>query len=186
MTSAWRVFPWNEQAASGEPFSASFVPGGQGYGRFDLPGEDAGVRYYAESPEHAVAEKIARFRNQRLDDADLLEFGSRLAIVEVRIDLAARTPIFDLCSAESIQSLGIEPDETAFRERRTTQAISERVYDAGYAGVRWWSVFRGEWHTLALYTARVSLRQLRFTAAESLRLDHPALREAADELGISI
>lgn len=186
MISAWRVFPWNPRVADGEPFTAAFVPGGQAYGRFDLPGEDAGVRYYAESPEHAIAEKIVRLRNQSIDDADLLEFGFRLALVEVRIDVPTRTPVFDLCSAESLRSLRIEPDETAFRDRRSTQGISQRIYDAGYVGLRWWSVFRGEWHTFALYTERVPSDRLRFEDPDPLTLDHPALRETADELGIAI
>lgn len=187
MISVWRVFPWDPRAAAGEPFSATFVPGGQGYGRFDLPGEDAGVRYYAETPEHAVAEKMVRLRNQSIDDADLIEFGLRLALVEIRIDVPERTAaLINLCSAESLQSLAIEPDQTAFRDRNTTQAISQRVYDSGYVGLRWWSVFRGEWHTLALYARRVPARDLRFTDPEPLSLDHPALREAANDLGISV
>lgn len=97
MISAWRVFPWDPRAAEDEPFSVSFVPGGQGYGRFDLPSQDA-----------------------------------------------------------------------------------------GYDGLRWWSVFFGEWHTLALYADRVPIDTLRFSAPEVLELDHPAVREAADQLGISV
>ncbi len=60
----WRVFPWEPRAAEGEPFSAAFVPGTQGSGRFDLRG--GRVLYLAESAEHAVAEKIQRFRAQEL------------------------------------------------------------------------------------------------------------------------
>lgn len=42
----WRVFPWDPNAAEGERFSASFVPGGQGRNRFDLRGH-AGLRWWS-------------------------------------------------------------------------------------------------------------------------------------------
>jgi hypothetical protein len=186
LITAWRVFPWNPEADEGDAFSPSFVPGGQGYGRFDLPDADVGVRYFAESPEHAVAEKLVRLRNQSMDEADLLEYGLSLALVDVRVEVPVTREIADLCSASALHSLGIAPDETAYHDRRTTQAISQRIHAAGFAGLRWWSGFRGEWHTVVLYTERISRAALAFGTPDPLRLDHPAVREAADQLGIGV
>jgi hypothetical protein len=182
----WRVFPWNPRAAGNEPFSAAFVPGDQGYGRFDLPGETSGVRYLAETPEHAVAEKLVRLRNQSLEAEDLDEFGFRLALVGVELDIPATLGLFDLCSASQLESLGIDPDRTAFRDRSVTQAISQQVFDTGYAGLRWWSAFFGEWHTLVVYIRRMPDAAVRFGRPEALRPEHPAVREAADALGITV
>jgi hypothetical protein len=137
MISGWRAFSWDPRAAGNQRFSAAFMPGDQGYGRFDLPGETGGVRYFAETPEHAVAEKLVRLRNQFLEPEDLDEFGLRLARVEVEIRVPDPIRLFDLCSASQLESLGIDPDRTAFRDRSVTQAISQQVFDAGHAGLRW-------------------------------------------------
>lgn len=186
MISGWRAFPWDPRATENQRFSAAFVPGDQGYGRFDLPGETGGVRYFAETPEHAVAEKLVRLRNQFLEPEDLDEFGLRLALVEVEIGVPDPILLFDLCSASQLESLGIDPDRTAFRDRSVTQAINQQVFDAGYAGLRWWSAFFGEWHTVVLFTRRVPGVALRFGTPEVLQPDHPAVLEAADTLGITI
>lgn len=186
MISCWRAYPWNPEAAENQPFSAAFVPAGQGYGRFDLSGEDAGVRYYAETPEHAIAERIVRLRNQTMEEADLIEFGFPLALVEVGIDKAVASRLVDLCDTADLNPLGIQPDRTAFRDRTVTQAISQRIHDAGYAGLRWWSAFFGEWHTIAVFARRAPNTSLQFGTPEPLHLDHPALRDAADALGITL
>lgn len=69
----WRVFPWDQGAAEGERFSASFVPGGQGRYRFDLRGNPLGIIYFAEIEAHAVAEMIQAYRHspQPLTNDDL-------------------------------------------------------------------------------------------------------------------
>lgn len=185
MISRWRAFPWSPTAAEGDPFSAAFVPAGQGYGRFDLPGESAGVRYLAETPDHAVAEKIVRLRNLSLEDADLFEFGFRLALVEVQLDDSLAAGIFDLCAATGLTRSGIAPDRTAFRDRVTTQAISQQIDHGGSVGLRWWSAFFGEWHTLVLFNQRIPPGNLSFCAPEPLTPDHPAVRDAADALGVT-
>jgi hypothetical protein len=182
----WRVFPWDRTAAENEPFSAGFVPPNQGYGRFDLPGEPAGVGYFAEDPEHAVAEKLVRLRNQRLDEADLLEHGRPLALVEARIELPTPAGLLDLCDAARLDAEGIQPDRTAFRDRIATQAVSRHVWGAGYAGLRWWSAFFGEWHTIVVFMARAPAAAVRFGLPEPLDLRHPAVGLAADALGITL
>lgn len=182
---AWRVFPWDPAAAPGERFSPGYVPPGQGQGRFDLPGVPGGVLYAAESAEHAVAELVQHLRGQALDDADLIVAGQRLAVVAVALPDALRDGVVDLCDPAELVRLGTRPDETASRDRRTTQRIGVAVHAAGHAGLRWWSAFSGDWHTLLLFRDRIGAA-LAFGTPEPLTLDHAALREAARELGIGI
>jgi hypothetical protein len=80
----WRVFPWDPAAKAGEPFSPGYVHPNQGSGRFDVSGKL--VVYLAETAVHAVAEKLQRFRGQKVDRKDLLESGHPLALVECQLD----------------------------------------------------------------------------------------------------
>jgi hypothetical protein len=182
---AWRVFPWDRDAAPGEPFSPEYVPQGQGKGRFDLPGVPGGVLYAAETAEHAVAELVQQYRGQTLDEADLIVAGRRLAVVAVALPGAVRRGVLDLCDPEELVRLGVRPDETASRDRRATQRIGAAVHAAGHTGLRWWSAFSGDWHTVMLFRDRLTAPPA-FETPEALTLDHPALREAARELGIAV
>lgn len=184
----WRVFPWDPAARPGEPFSATFVPAGQGRGRFDLPGHGQGVLYAAESPEHAVAEMIQRFRNQPvpLDVDDLMVSGRVLSLVEMELADALGGRIADLCDPGLLARHGIAPDHTAARARAPSQRAAEAVRAAGYAGLRWWSAFCGEWHTLVLFRERAGAAEVAYGEPEPLDLGHPALREAARWLDVPL
>jgi hypothetical protein len=186
----WRVFPWSPLAAEGERFSASFVPGGQGRGRFDLSGQPAGVLYLAETPEHAVAESLQRFRNQpvALDPDDLLFAGETLALVGVTLAGDVTGRIADLCDPAVLERHDIRPDDTAARNRTTTQRIAAELHAAsdGYAGLRWWSSFFGEWHMLVLFRDRVAPTRVRYAEPTPFSLDHPAVIESCTSLDIPL
>ncbi len=184
----WRVFPWDPRAREGEPFSATFVPGGQGRGRFDLPGRASGVLYAAESPEHAVAEMIQRFRNQPvpLEMDDLLVAGHPLALVEVGVAEGLSARIADLCDPALLARHAIAPDTTAARARPASQRVAEAVLAGGYAGLRWWSAFFGEWHTTVLFRESAAAADLAYGPPEPLDLGHAALREAARWLDVTL
>jgi hypothetical protein len=179
---AWRAFPWSRAARPGEKFSASFVPASGGTGRFDLPGER--VLYLAETPEHALAEKIARFRGTPLEPRHLREYGLPLALVGVRIAEAARKSLADLCDPKALRSLGIPPDRVAARDREATQAIAALVAETGASGLRWWSAFFGEWHTLAIFVDRLSAGALAFGTPRAVAPGDPALVSAMAALGM--
>jgi RES domain-containing protein len=179
---AWRAFPWSRTARPGEKFSASFVPASGGTGRFDLPGER--VLYLAETPEHAIAEKIARFRGTPLQPRHLREYGLPLALASVAIDGPTRKSIADLCDPKALRSLGIAPDRVAARDREATQAIAALVAETGASGLRWWSAFFGEWHTLALFVDRLPAGALAFGTPRLIAPDDPALAAATSALGI--
>lgn len=180
----WRVFPWDPDAAAGEPFSASYLSAAQGSGRFDLPGST--VLYLAEDPEHAVAEKIQRYRGQTIDAADLEEFGQPLALVSVRLPAGLADSIADLCDPAILLRHELSPGDVAAHSVAITQRIAALLDREGYAGLRWWSAFRGEWRGVALFTERLGRARLRFDAPEALTLDHPAVIEAATALGIRL
>jgi hypothetical protein len=182
---AWRVFPWDPDAAEGESFSVGWVPRSQGQGRFDRPGVPGGVIYLAESPVHAVAEMIQHYRGQRLNAPDLRMSGHALALARVEIPEPFGARLADLCHPAILLELRIRPDETASASRRITQPIAARVHTAGYVGLRWWSALRGEWHTLVLFRDRLG-RALRLHEPETLTLSHPVVLDAARELGMTL
>ncbi|HEX8694664.1 MAG TPA: RES family NAD+ phosphorylase [Longimicrobium sp.] len=184
----WRVFPWDPLAAEGERFSAAFVPAGQGSGRFDLPGRSSGVLYLAETPEHAVGELIQRFRNQPapLDAADLVVAGHTLALVRVSVAPAVAGRVADLCDPGLLARHGIRPDDTAARRRATSQEVAAGLHAEGYVGLRWWSAFFGEWHTVVLFRERAGAGALAYAAPTALGLAHPAVVEAARSLDVPL
>jgi hypothetical protein len=177
----WRVFPWEPAARAGAPFSPGFVPAAQGAGRFD---RRAGrVLYLAGSAEHAAAEKLQRFRDSEIDAADLTEFGRPLVLVEVDPGEDPIPAVADLCDPDTLAEYAIGPDRIAAHSTTTTQAVADVIARAGHDGLRWWSVFRGEWHTLVVFLAEAADPRW-FGRPVPLRLDHPAVRAAATALGI--
>jgi hypothetical protein len=175
----WRVFPWDPVAKAGEPFSPQYVFPNQGSGRFDLPGK--AVLYLAEIAVHAVAEKLQRFRGQKIDRHDLKESGRPLALVEC---LVAPHEIADLCDPKILLKLGIAPDAVASRHVGTTQPIAKILYEEGYKGLRWWSALSGDWHSVVLFVDRVG--HLQYEKPEQLTLDHQAVKDACIALGVRI
>lgn len=182
----WRVFPWNPRAAEGEKFSAAFVPTAQGKGRFDIVASALGVLYLAEIPEHAIAENLQKYRNQGepLEDADLILWNHRLARVPVTVNAAVWSDIVDLCDPSVLAKHQIHPDATAARTRTTSQGIANNLFDAGLTGLRWWSGFFGEWHTVVLFRDRLPPGALTFGTPVPLTLSDPHLIEATRLLDI--
>ncbi|HUP01192.1 MAG TPA: RES family NAD+ phosphorylase [Gemmatimonadota bacterium] len=179
----WRVFPWDPGAAPGRPFSSSHITEGRGSGRFDL---HAGALYLAESAEHALAEKIARYRGRSLGEHHLHESGRPLALVEVEIPTAWMERIADLCEPGVLAREGIRPDDTVARERSVTQEIARRLHERDYVGLRWWSTFFGQWHVVVLFADRIEGERLRFLEPRPIGLDHPRLASAAEAIGVRL
>jgi hypothetical protein len=180
----WRAFPWDPLAPAGAPFSASYIPDRQAGGRFDL--EHSLVVYLAESPEHAVAEKIQGYRGQELAESDLGRSGRGLAVAAARLGASARAGITDLCDPDELARRRLRPDTIASRDYQRTRAIAEALYEDGKTGLRWWSAFSGDWHTVVAFCGRLGGVGLGFGEPEPLRLDHPVVRIAAAELGVRL
>jgi len=172
----WRVFPWDPAATAGDPFSPSYIHPNQGSGRFDLSGKL--VVYLAETAVHAVAEKLQRFRGQRIQRKDLIESGKTLALVECRVE---QTKLADLCDPAVLVKYGIAPDVLASREIARTQAIAVALHDAGFGGLRWWSALSGDWHTIVVFQGEIE-----YGEPEPLTMTHHAVQEAAMALGVRL
>jgi hypothetical protein len=192
----WRAFPWDREAPEGGPFSVRSVapPHMQNYGRFDLNGRPS-VLYLAQTPAHAVAEVLRGLKRNpadplrhRLSPGDLTGAGHPRAVVPVRLParLADRVP--DFGCGETLERFGVRADELSSRERRVTQAAARRIHRHadGVPGFCWWSAFHGDWHVLLLFLDRAGLDVLEWGAPEILTVDHPAVREAAEVLGLDV
>ena len=174
MGAAWRAFPWDPAAPPGEPFSPSYINPHQGSGRFDVAGKL--VVYLAETAVHAVAEKLHRFRGQKIDRKDLIESGKTLALVECEL---GRIKLADLCDPAVLLAHDIRPDTLASRETIRTQAVAAQLLKQGYAGLRWWSALSGDWHTIVVFEGKIAYQQ-----PEALTLQDQVVRDASAALGI--
>jgi hypothetical protein len=184
MSVLWRVFPWDAEAPAGSPFSPDAIPIGQGSGRFDIP-DLTSVRYFAETPEHAVAEVIQGLRNQSLDAADLIRVYP-LALTTATLPTFVAASIVDLCDPQALLRVGVRPDELASTDTTVSQAVARAVFRTKAAGFRWWSALSGDWHTVVLFDAAVPLGALTYGRPEPLTLDASALRIAASRLQITV
>jgi hypothetical protein len=170
----WRVFPWDPAAKPGEPFSPSYIHPEQGSGRFDLSGKV--VLYLAETAVHAVAEKLQRFRGQRIDRKDLIESGKTLALVECEI---GKIKLADLCDPAVLVKYQIRPDVLASRDISKTQGVAAALLKEGFDGLRWWSALSGDWHTIVVFQGKTA-----YGKPEPLTIGHKAVRDASVALGI--
>jgi hypothetical protein len=143
------------------------------------------VLYLAETPEHAVAELLQPWRNRPLRAAHLVRGGHPLALVSVALDDARAGLPLDLCDPERLTEIQARADEIASRERDRTQRVALRVWTAEHPGLRWWSVFGGDWHGVALFESRVK-RALVFGNPEPITLQSLPLRAAAASLGMDV
>lgn len=102
----------------------------------------------------------------------------------MRIAAPARKSLADLCDPKALRSLGVPPDRVAARDRETTQRIAALVAETGASGLRWWSAFFGEWHTLAIFVDRLPAGTLEFGKPRAIEPDDPALAAAMTALGM--
>jgi hypothetical protein len=90
----------------------------------------------------------------------------------------------DLCAPDLLARQRIAPHQIAARRSATSQRIASLLNGAGYAGLRWWSSFWGEWHSVVLFVDRAEASAPRFGAPDALSLDHTAVRDAMAALGM--
>jgi len=131
-----------------------------------------------------VGEALQAWRARPLEADHLLRAGLPLALVEVRVPGASSARLADLCDPAYLHAGAIAPDATASRLRERTQPVARAAWDAGHHGLRWWSSFWGDWHTVVLFTARVE-PVVRYGTPVTLAVDHPAVLDAAGLLGMA-
>jgi hypothetical protein len=144
------------------------------------------VIYLAGSEEHAVAEMIQAYRNspEPLTNDDLTAWGHRLALVSATLDPAVWTQIADLYEPAVLSNIGITADLPALRDRARTQQIAVDLHARRHAGLRWWSAFWGEWHTIVLFRDRVPAEALKYGPPTPLDITSSPVVEATRLLDI--
>lgn len=179
-----RVFPWDQRAPSGAPFSPDYVPPQQGSGRFDLA--DGTVLYLGETPEHAVGEVLQGFRGRPLRDGALRRFGHPLALVRIEMPDDVAQGIVDLDDPARLLALSLHPSDVASDDRARTREIATRLRDGGATGLRWWSRLTGDWHAVVLFLSRAPMERLSIGRPEVLTRGHAAVAAACRQLGIPV
>lgn len=146
----YRVFPWLEDAAPGEPGHPLYVPRPQGHGRVDNPDHYLAL-YASDDPDGAIGEA---FGNHSLWTTDLLRGQpslprSRRALAV--IDASAAT-VADLDDPATLLERELRPSQVVTRTREVTQGWALRLFREGrWAGVRWWSYYDPGWGSFGLW-----------------------------------
>jgi hypothetical protein len=180
----WRVLPTEPAADPRAPGGPLFFPRPfQGAARHDNP-TLYGCLYLSADAASAVVEAIARFRGAgMLREEMLVRDGRGLVIAE--LELPDNTELIDLDEPRVLTRERLHPSGVATRDRPATQSYAERLFDAhpNAAGIRWWSTFESSWINVTVFDRAADL--LRSREPAPLTLDHPAVMEAAEFLGLA-
>ncbi len=176
----YRVFGW---PADGAPEPLRVPRDRQGAGRHDDPGRYT-AWYLAREPVSAIAEVIQAFRGQELTAAALVRpDGVRRALASLGdSDLPM---LVDLDDPAVLIERHLRPSGVATGVRRTTQRLASTAFDDGAAGLSWWSALEASWTNVTLFAERLA-GPLPILDAIPLSIDHPALVEAAERLGVRL
>jgi len=177
-----RCFAWSTRARPEREGGALWFPRAfQGDGRHDNPSV-YGCLYLADREVSALAEQLARFRGRSLRPEFLYRRGLPLALAA--IELPDQAQVIDLDEPEVLAAHDLRPSLVATRSREVTQPQALGLYRRHRfaAGVRWWSVFESLWANVTIFeraASRLTLQEVR-----QVELDHPAIVEAAELLGL--
>jgi hypothetical protein len=181
----WRLLPVAGDVAPSSRGGALWFPRElQGTGRHDNP-DRYGCLYLSESPMSAVAEALAQFRGAGVLSQGML-IRANLPLALVQVDCADDGRFVDLDDPPVLTRTRLRPSQVATRARAVTQAYAVRIFDADptAVGLRWWSTLEASLTNFTLYDRAAPV--LRLVDSETLTLEHPATREAADLLGLTI
>jgi hypothetical protein len=177
-----RCFAWNERAGDAGADGPLWFPRVyQGEGRHDNP-ERFGCLYLSLSPLSTVVEQLARFRGQRLLPSLLRRRGLPLALADLELDDNAE--LVDLDDPVVLRREKLRPSRVATRDRQITQPQALALHDRHpkAAGLRWWSTYEATWINVTLFERAAS--RVRVASVRALRLEDPAVVEAADFFGL--
>jgi hypothetical protein len=178
----YRVFPRAPDAPSGEPGGPLFVPRlDQGRGRHDNP-DRYGALYASRVPESPVAEVLREYMGRGVPPRTLLREGAAIALAT--LDDAAIPELVDLDDPRNLLARGLRPSSVATRDRESTQPIALSIFEQGVPGFEWWSTIEASWINVTLFSERVVDRVALAGEPELLTVDHPAVRVAAEAVGV--
>ncbi len=156
----------------------------QGSSRHDNPAH-YGALYATRATESAIAERLRRFRGQRLTDADLVRADGRVYALAA-IDDSALDEVPDLDDPNELVRRGLRPSRIATGDRSVTQPIALQVFVEGRDGLAWWSTIESSWANVTLFAERALPRVHVRGFPEVLTTGHIVVRLVADRLGIQI
>lgn len=137
----YRVHPWLDDVAPEEPFGASYVPPGQGAGRWDNP-DLYTLRYFSTTPEGAVAET---FGGLAIWSTEMFRVPSQPRAIRAlsTYEVAASARLADLADPAVLVSLGINRvTDVTERNKRRTQRLAAQIHATGeWDGISWWSYY---------------------------------------------
>jgi hypothetical protein len=181
----FRVFDWDDATLGrreGGPLHVARRR--QGAGRHDAPAL-YGAWYCSRLAASAVAECLQPFRGHTLTDDDFTRAGGMTKAL-VELNVADGLPLVDLDDPAALVRRSLRPSRVASMQRSVTQAIAASLYREGAAGVAWWSTLNTDWRHVTLFYER-AIRQIAVHAPpQRLSTALPAVREAADYLGIRL
>ena len=94
--------------------------------------------------------------------------------------------LVDLDDPRTLVTRDLRPSSVATRDRKLTQEIAAAIFDEGHMGFEWWSTIESSWINVTLFAER-AIGGLRLAGdPEVLTVEHPALRDAAEVVGISL
>jgi RES domain len=153
----------------------------QGGGRHDNP-DAYGALYLSRVPSASVAELLIVLRTQPILAQHLTADGFPYAIAS--IDDGALSGLLDLDDPRNLVARDLRPSRIATRNREETQPLALTLHDEGIDGFEWWSTIEASWINVTLFEERVDGRLTLEGEPEPLTLDHPAVREAAEAVGV--
>jgi hypothetical protein len=178
----YRTFPRIAGAGPTDPGGPLFVPRlEQRRGRHDNP-EAYGALYLSRVPASPIAEVLREYVARGAPPHPLFREGSPIGLAT--IDDSTIEELLDLDDPRSLVARDLRPSEVATRVRRTTQRQALRLYEEGVDGLAWWSTIEASWINVTLFEDRVAGRLDVVGEPEPLTLDHPAVREAAETVGV--
>ena len=181
----FRVFDWDGQATGRREGGPLSVPRArQGAGRHDAPAL-YGAWYCSRLAVSAVAESLQPFRGHALTDQDFMRTGGLgKALAELEVDDGL--PVVDLDDPAELVRRRLRPSRVASMRRPITQAIAASLYQEGAAGLAWWSTLNADWGHMTLFHERAVSRVRVTGSPQRLTPVLPAVREAAEYLGIRL
>ena len=178
----YRRYPFTAGAGLAEPGGPLHVPRlDQGDGRHDNP-DVFGALYLSRVPASPVAELLRDAPEGALQPALLLHEGEPYRLAA--FDDSALADLVDLDDPRTLLGRGLRPSGVATRDRERTQPIGLSIYREGASGFEWWSTIESSWINVTVFAERAADRLTLAGEPEALTLDHPAVREAADAVGV--
>lgn len=180
----YRTFPRVDGAGPADPGGPLFVPRlEQRRGRHDNP-DAYGALYLSRVPASPIAEILREYVSRAQPPHPLLREGSPIGLAA--IDDSALDELIDLDDPTSLETRDLRPSGVATRNRGRTQKLAMAIFGEGAAGFEWWSAIEAAWINVTLFAERAVERLSVVGEPEALTTEHPAVREAAEAVGVPL